>query len=351
MAHTNDELDRRSFLKALLVTAATATTAGGGAAYFLNQLETKKPVITTVSTPAPPPVVSAADTVITANNEVADLLAQIASAEAENLRLRSELEAAQRRLSALESANGDSTQANQALQTELAAVSEEVGILAGLVALYEQLDELNVVETVDGGLESFSTFIQEMVDDLPRVENGLAVGQQALDEFEAHLPTVESGREWLESHLARLNTFYEAAERILTAAVENAGSFLQKINEWFQGVRKWLPFGVGDSAAQVMASLTDLLDETPNTIHGLRRNVADPLDVWFKPEGETVAVRNRLLKPLKEETITPSGEVVSKVREAKVVYETEVVEPVKTVAKNRQLVREQIAAYRKKYEL
>ncbi len=351
MAYSNDQFSRRSFLKALLVTAATATTAGGGAAYFLNQLETKQPVITTVSTPAPPPVISAADTVITANNEVADLLAKIASAEAENLRLRSELEAAQRRLSALESANGDSTLANQELQTELATVTEQAGILAGLVALYEQLDELNVAEVVDGGLESFSAFIQGLVDDLPRVENGLATGRQALDEFEAHLPTVESGREWLESHLARLNTFYEAAERILTAVVENAGTFLQKINEWFQGVRKWLPFGVGDSAAQVMAALTDLLDETPNTIHGLRRNVADPLDVWFKPEGETVAVRSRLLKPLKEETLTPSAEVVNKVREAKVVYDTEVVEPVKTVAMNRQLVREQIAAYRQKYEL
>ena len=37
MAYSNDQFSRRSFLKALLVTAATATTAGGGAAYFLNQ--------------------------------------------------------------------------------------------------------------------------------------------------------------------------------------------------------------------------------------------------------------------------------------------------------------------------
>ncbi|HSM56469.1 MAG TPA: twin-arginine translocation signal domain-containing protein [Candidatus Sulfomarinibacteraceae bacterium] len=350
VTHNDDNVDRRGFLKAVALTAAAAAATGGGAAYFMNEAD-KAPVVTSVNQPPPPPAVSQAETVINASHDVSEVLAQLASSEAENLRLRAELDAAQRRLSALEESNGDVGAVNETLRTELASANQQVSVLAGLVALYEQLDDINLLETVDGGLNSLGGVLSGLVDDLPRVEEGLARGQQALENFEAQIPLVQNGRQWLDGHLARLNTFYEAAETVLTAAVENAGSFLQKLNEWFQGIRKWLPFGVGDRAAEVMAVLTTLLDETPKTIEGLHRNIAEPLDVWLATDGEDVALRNRLVKPLKDGALSPSGDVVQRVRETREVYETELVEPVKVAAKTRHSLREEIAAYRKKHSV
>ncbi|MFW5940690.1 MAG: twin-arginine translocation signal domain-containing protein [Chloroflexota bacterium] len=352
VTHTDDSVDRRGFLKAVALTAVAAAATGGGAAYLMNEAD-QAPLVTAVDQPPPvaPPAVSQAETVINASNEASDLLAQLASSEAENLRLRADLDAAQRRLAALEESNGDVGVANESLRTELASANQQVSVLAGLVALYEQLDDVNLVETVDGGLESLGGVLSGLVDDLPRVEEGLARGQQALETFEAEIPLVQSGRQWLDGHLARLNTFYEVAESVLNAAVESAGSFLQMINEWFQGIRKWLPFGVGDRAAEVMAALTDLLDETPRTIEGLQRNIAEPLDVWFATEGEEIALRNRLVKPLKDEALSPSGDVVQRVRETRDVYEKDLVEPVKVAAKTRHSLREEIAAYRKKHSV
>jgi predicted nucleic acid-binding Zn-ribbon protein len=99
--------------------------------------------------------------------DTSDLLARLASAQAENLRLQSELDAAHRRLTSLESANGDTTQANSALQTELASANNRVSLLAGLLALYEQLEDLDLAETVNSGLDAFGLAIDELVGELP----------------------------------------------------------------------------------------------------------------------------------------------------------------------------------------
>ena len=343
-------IDRRNFLKALALTSVAATTVGGGAAILVNKTG-KAPLLTTnvappVVPPAPPASFTAAETVATANHEVADLLAQLASAQADKLRLQSELDAAQRRLTGLETASGDAGEVNQTLRTELASATQEVGVLAGLVALYEQLDDGNLLETVEGSMSNFGLTIGELLDEIPSVEEGLVLGNQALDQFEARLPTLSDGRQWLETHIARLNAFYEAAESILETVAESAGTFLQRLNEWFQDVRKWLPFGVGDRAAEVMAALTNILDETPNTIHGLRRNIADPLDGWVGKEGQEAPLRAELIRPLKETTLQRAGTVVERARSTAGAFESQVRAPVQEVVAQRRLLREQIAAYR-----
>lgn len=348
---SEQDMDRRAFLKALALTGVAATATGGGAALWLNRAEAET-VITAMTPPASvPPRATAALPTVASTNNAPELLARLASSEAENLRLQSELDAARRRLATLETANGDNAEVNESLELELASANSQVSLLAGLVALYEQLDDLDVSNTIDAGLDTFGAAIGGLVDDLPQLEDGLARGAQALDTLEAQIPLLQNGQVWLEDHLDRLLPLYEHAEEVLGTAVETAGEFLQMLNEWFQGLLKWLPFGAGDRAAAVMGALTDLLDETPNTIQGLRRNVADPLDVWLVGEGAETPLHNHLVKPLKEEALRPAEEVARRVRAQQVLYEQEVVEPTRIVAKSRGLVRDQIEAYRKKYEI
>ena len=347
-----EALDRRGFLKALAVTGIAATATGGGAALWLNRAE-EAPSLTVMTPPAAAgaPSVSAIGEAVTPDTKAPDLLARLASAEAENLRLQAELDATRRQLAALDSANGDSAQLNETLQLELASANNRVSLLAGLIALYEQLDGVDITETIDAGLDTFGAAIGELVDDLPRLENGVARGEEALNNLEAQIPQVREGRVWLDDHLARLQPLYEEAEAVLRSAVEKAGTFLQMVHDWFQGVLKWLPFGAGDRAATVMESLAGLLDETPNTIQGLQRNLAEPLDVWLAGDGEETRLQSHLVKPLKEEALQPAQDVAARVRAQKALYEEKVLEPAKESADSKRLVREQIADYRRKYEI
>lgn len=347
---SQESVDRRGFLRAVAATAAAAAGVGSSAAILMRRGQ-QAPVTLTTEGPPPLPAVSAAETTVTASGEAAELLSRLASAQAENMRLRAELDAAQRRLGAMETASGDAGQENELLQEELASANNRVNVLAGLVALYEELEDVNLVEVVDEGLGSFDETIAGLLDSLPSLEGGIAAGRQALDNLEAEIPLVRGGRTWLEEHLEQLRLFYEASERVLEAAVETAGSFLEKLNEWFQNLRRWLPFGVGDTAANVMQALTDLLNETPNTIHGLRRNVADPLDLWLDGEGEELPLHKKLVKPIKEQALEPAGTVATRVRETESAYQRDVVEPLEEAAKSRRLVQDAIKAYRKKHSL
>ena len=68
-------------------------------------------------------------------------------------------------------------------------------------------------------------------------------------------------------------------------------------------------------------------------------------------EGDETALHNRLVKPLKEEALQPAGEIAGRVRDQQQLYEETLVAPTKVAMKSKQLVREQIDTYCKKYEL
>ena len=143
----NGNVDRRGFLKAAVATAVAATATGAGAALVTNNAATQTAVL---ATPIPqPPVVQSAQNILAAHNDAADLLSRLASAQAENMRLQASLDAAQRQLSSLQTSNVDSNAASEALSVELASATEQIGVLSGLVALYEQLDEVDVAHRRD----------------------------------------------------------------------------------------------------------------------------------------------------------------------------------------------------------
>lgn len=346
-----ENMGRREFLLALAASATAATALGGGAALLANRAKDAPVTTTVLSAPPTLPAVQAAIAATPAGADTPDLLARLAAAQAENLRLQSELDGALRRLEGVEAANGDASATNAALQTELASVNNRASLLAGLLALYEQFEQLDLSTTVETGLDAFGQAIDGLIDGLPGLEAGIDAGRAALDELDEHLPSMQNGRIWLEGHMARLATFYDAAERILEAAVESAGSFLQKLNDWFQSILKWVPFGAGKRTAEVMNALVSLLDETPQTIHGLRSNIATPLDLWLQDEGGDLRLRARLVKPLREQALQPASQIAEQARQTRERYVQELVDPVRTAAKSRNLIREQIAAYRTKYEL
>ena len=358
-----EQMNRRSFLKALLVTAAAASGVGGGAAALMKRAESAPATIGPV--PAAPSLsgstsagAAAARTVASPGADASELLARLTAAQAENLRLQTELNTALSRLQALQEARGSAGDANEALETEnqglrteLAALGNQIGLLTGLLALYEQLDALPLEDTVDSGLNNFSKSVGGLLNELPALDAGVTTGEQALDELEAHIPLLKSGRNWIESHVSRLGTLYATAERVLNGAVKTAGTFMQMLGEWFEDILKWLPFGVGDTATGIMNALTELLDETPNTISGLRRNVAEPLDVWVAGEGDEVGLRRKLIKPLKEETLAQAVIVASRARETETALQRELVEPVEVITRTRSLIRNEIAAYREEHQI
>lgn len=333
-------LNRRNFLKAATLTAVAAAATGTGAALLRPQ-------------PASPPSAPVSLPLI-ANTDCDSgaVLAQLASAQADNVRLQAALDAAQRELAALRQNSTNASSQAEALSVELASASNHVSVLSGLLALYEQLEQVDVSAVVQGGISAVSDSLTNLLNGVPGLDEGITISQQALTDLENHIPLVENGRIWLAAQVTKLQTYFNGIQSLLETAVDTVGPFLQMLNTWFQDVLSWLPFGMGDKAAQIAQSITDLLTETPPTISGLTTNIAQPLDVWLaRDETQTTVLHKTLITPLRQNLLAKTAETVAHIQTTQTTYQTELVAKVETAVSTRQQIHDLVIQYRQKHQL
>jgi len=337
---------RRNFLRTAALTAVAATAAGAGAAKLTFDSTTAPTIIDTS-----PVIVPQAQAVITGSEDLAELFSKLAAAQADNVRLKAELDASQRNLSTWQQTNSNSSSQTEAMSVELDSANMEIGVLSGLVSLYEQLDDVDVSELMADGLTAVSESINSMVATSPLLAEGIEAGQQALDQIEAHLPLLENGRMWLESHNKKLQAYFVNLEELLQNAVENVAPFLEMLTNWFTDVRKWLPFNFGEKAIGIMESATTLLSETPHTVSGLHTNVMQPLDHWLAYEDDDIRLRRTLIKPMREKVISKANEMNLQAEAVKQTYDEKLALPLETAVAQRHALRETITQYRQLNQL
>ena len=345
----NEKVNRRQFVTA--VVAATAGSIATGTVlgvYNRNQVNQAissipEPVATTDFSP----VIDAAET---AQQE---LMAQLTAAQAENLRLQTELDGTLRRLEIAEQAVGSTSDEATLLRTELASMQEQQGVLAGLLALYEQLDNVDLGEIVSGGLTRVSTLFGGLMDELPAWSGGLIDSEGALAQFEEQLPTLDAGREWLAERLAALSGIHLRVEQMLQTALDKFGPVLELLQEWFDDVLSWLPFGMGSKAQNVMIALTELMTETPETIQSVQARVSLPLDGWLKPVAgqNKPAIQTQLFEPVREKAIRSGEKGIGMVKDVQGAYQSDLVGRVATRMADRRIVQDLISRYRDEHQL
>ncbi len=345
MSQENSEtVNRRGFLKAAAVTAVAATTTGAGAAFLRKSNQSA----TAITVPPAPPV---AQTLVTGNEQIPELLAQLAAAQAENARLQADLESARRRWEVIDRANGESDAAVNAMSVELDDANTRIGVLAGLVSLYEQLESVDVTDWIEDGVTAVSEVISDLTDDLPSLSEGLEHGWQALAELDEQIPLLQNGRAWLEHQTDKLQGYFDSVEQLLETAVDRLGPFLQMFNQWVQDILKWLPFGLGQKTSAIMDAITNLLQETPHTISGLQTNVSEPLDTWLgKNEGE-IPLRQNIITPLQERVLTKAGQIAEKSNQVHTSYQENVARRWETAVIHRQQIQNLIHTYRQQHKL
>jgi hypothetical protein len=343
----NDQVvSRRNFIKAAALTAVAASATGAGAAIY-NQNQTAATVITSATNstlplrPTAVPSISPTDP---------DLFTRLAAAQAENIRLQAALDAAQRQLTSLQSNSQTAVSDSEALTVQLGQATEQIGVLAGLVALYEQFAAVDVETAVSEGFTNFTGEVEEMLAEMPTLSESIQMGRQALENFESQVPVLDNGRLWLIDHLSKIERYFQAVEQMLAQAADRVGPFLQMLTDWFEGVKKWLPFGIGQTATTIMQSITDLLMETPNTISGLNTNVTQPLNVWLnRDQNNETALHRSLIKPLRDDLMPKADGTVSKAHQMNETYKTALKEPVETAVSSQRAIGGLIAAYREQH--
>lgn len=347
---------RRGFIKALAATAAAAAATGGGAAFWLNR-EPVTPIIAAVSdtpvsivTHSVVPTLPAVAAAPAAN--VNQLVQALAAAESDNSRLQNLLDAAQARIAELEGGLDARASEGESLRAQLASTENRLGLLAGLVALYERLDDADIVAGVRSGIASVGSALGELADNVPSVAETLEDGRRALQTLDAEIPLVNGARYWLLLQLYRLQAGYGALEQMLAAVADNVGPLLTMLADWAQKVIRWLPFGLGRKTADVIGALEQLLAELPATIDGGQQEVAAPLELWLgRADDETVPLRERLIKPLQERTLSAAQQHLDKASALRGRYQEQLAQPASVALDRQQALRAEITAYKAQHQL
>lgn len=338
-------VDRRGFLVA--AAAATVAAAATGTTAALIYDKKKDGLVNPVSLDNPP-------LKDPASSDMAAMRSQMATIQAENERLQIRLAAAQGQLDLM----GRTSQSNGAFDIEawraqldeanshVASLSGEVSLLAGLVALYEQLDAVDLGALASEGVNTVSSILEGVMEEVPGVAEGIQAGQEALVELEEQIPAIEEGHKWLQEQVDVLGESFSAIEGALDNVVDIAGSFLQKLNQWFQDILRWLPFGIGDKTNTTMGVIAALLDSVPNTIDGLQTQVADPLALWLEKDGHVTRIQQRIITPVRHTALDKAALTVTQIQSLDEVYQSRLAEPVSEAIAIQESIREQIVAYR-----
>jgi hypothetical protein len=346
---------RRDFLKAALLTSGAAVATGASAAVLWPKPEAAPTV--TVSAPPGLPVGTARgagaglNTAVNAANPT-ELMERLAASQAENMRLQADLDAAQRRLQALD-AGQEPNAAVDIMQEELQTANAQIASLAGLVALYEELENVDVAELFEQGTTAVSDSFEALLEQFPSLSEGLALSEEAITSLEMQLPVLESGRSWLDSHLESLDSYYQVVERMLNTAVKRAGPLLEMLQAWFDDVLKWLPFGMGQNARNVMNALSDYVQQGPVTLQGLDTNIAQPLDVWLKrePGAADAPLVQKVVKPVREKAIKPASDTIIQATNTHALYQERVVAQLQAQIAGRAIIERMIAEYRARHNV
>ena len=344
-------IDRREFLKAAGLTAVVASTAGTAAAMLVEQNN---------KTLLPPPKIPTAD-LLESNQtgHLANLVSDLMTSQIENARLRTELQATKRKLElSVLSRDGQEDRVAKTFQSQLDestsqnnALTTKVTVLAGLLALYEQLESVDLSTIAEEGVFSVEEFLGDILDQVPAAQEGLLIGQQAMDQLESEIPALESGRQWLVEQFNIIGDRFNGLELALKSSVKANGTTLQLLGEWFQSLMKWLPFGIGDSAAATMDNISQLMDEILNTEQGLDSKLVSALDNLLDQDGEVTALQSQVINPVRNQAIAPAKKVINQTTELQTVLESNLIDPLTLAAGQRNGYRELIAEFRQSHQV
>ncbi|GMQ79553.1 MAG: hypothetical protein BMS9Abin02_2153 [Anaerolineae bacterium] len=344
-------INRREFIKAAALSAVIATSAGTTAALLVakNKGSTSMPAL--IQDIEPP--------VIGQGQRAAEIINQLISVQVENARLRTQLRSAENKLEVAEiRRNGRESDITNALQAQLESsanqnitLAEEVTLLSGLVALYEQLEAIDLESLLDSGITTVEGTFDDLLLQVPIVQEGLASGQEAIIDLESQIPSLESGRLWLAGQFDTLGTHLDDLEMTLKETIKTAGPILQQLGQWFQDISKWLPFGIGDKAGATMDSLSQVLQDILQTKEDLPDQLAGPLANLLDKEGDETAIERSLINPLRMDLINPTAQAMEQTKSLGAMFKADLVAPFTAAVEERSKIVALIADYRQSQQI
>jgi hypothetical protein len=342
---------RRRFLIKALGLGAAGLAAGGAGAWAKAEYDSN--ALNAASLPDLQLKLESADAAraalelsyATLQTQAAEWQAQLASASSQNAQLASALSTTQADLTAAQTEKLTLQAQLETVQAALEGVNAKLTRSGELVGLYAQLDAAGLDGIVEGGLGIVTGAFTALGAPAASLQGGVASARGLLANFEAVLPEFRDAMSWLGEQVVRLKVGLWSVESSAQTTVNSAVSGMAAVFGGFVGyVLDHLPFNIGDRVRATLASVqtvltgtTDMTDQAADRVLlKISKHVDEGPNHWS----------NTLVRPLRDQALTPADEVLAGLASADTTYTTSLKDPATNALAQRRVVREQIAVFR-----
>jgi hypothetical protein len=340
---------RRRFLVQALGMTAAGLALGGGAAWAKGL----------------------ADEAAAAEARVQELQAQLAAAASANAvldssaaALQQQIAALQGQLSALASQNTQLATALSAAQTEnadlktlLAAAQEQLNAANAklaqfkeLIALFDQLEGLNLDALARDGLAAMAGGLATALGLTALVSDGVQLARALLDRFERLLPDFHEAMTWLGGQIVNFKLGLYAVEIAAQRTVQEALTGLAAVFGGFVlFVLDHLPFNIGGNVRATLGATQELLVNVETAANAMSTKVLDKISAYVGdgPQGW----RRALVMPLRDKTLSPAAQLLTAVSDVSATFTSALHDPVAAALDQRAQIRAKIDALRQANQL
>ncbi len=312
------DIGRRGFVLRLLAGGVAALALGGSAALIYDQQRRRQPQVVILPNGSQ---IEAGD-IATLVEQLDRLNAQVAALVAERDQLLGEL-----------------AQANN----DLAEMRAQLADAQALNDLWQQLDNVGLDVLVAGALAVLGPLVTGVANLAALLRSGLSTAQNAVDAFIRALPGPQEGIAWLKQQIVALAANLEWLGEQVQQAVEPVEPLAQLIANFVLWVLNRLPFGIGAKAKAGLEAMRDVIANLPSLVEGVTNDVLDPLAEWFGADEER-NLSGILLNPLQEKVFAPARDLLDRLTSFQTAYREQLVAPAEAALAERAAIREQIAA-------
>jgi hypothetical protein len=217
--------------------------------------------------------------------------------------------------------------------------------LRGLLALYENLEQVGIDALLSAGVAALSMSLEGLEAGITTLEKGVGLVDAGVSVFERSFSTIRRGLILVEGLFAGLETRVEQLQETMSEVQEFVSPVSDAVGSLLSSLVERIP-GVGPATLDALDRISELMGALPDAIGEVRSRLVEPLrEEWFTDDEES-GLKGRLLNPLQNELLEPLEAFLGDLADAVDEWQGKLIDPAEEALTEREAIRRQISDYK-----
>jgi hypothetical protein len=222
--------------------------------------------------------------------------------------------------------------------------------LRGLVALYENLEQVGIDAIASAGLAALRISLDGLQLGVSGLQSAVTLVDDAVSTFERAFPTIRRGLSLAERLVTSVEERVTDLQELMGEVQDVVSPLTDALGSFFSSLVARIP-GVGQKILDTLDRISELVGSLPQAIDQMNTSLLEPLrEDWFTDD-EDQGLKGTLLNPLQDSLLGPLEQFLGDLSEATGEWEEQLINPVEKALTQREVIRKQISEYKEREAL